>query len=337
MKLKPIEEQVVVVFGASSGIGRETALEFARRGAKVVVAARREEGLQSLVEEIEAGGGEAVAAPADASDFEQVQAVAARAVAAFGRIDTWVHLAAVSIYARFEDTTPEEFQQVVAVNLIGQVHGAMAALPHLKRAGGGALIHVSSIEARRALPFQSAYASAKHGIKGFLDALRVELQHDEVPISVTEIMPASINTPLFNKARTKLGVQPMGVPPFYEPGVVADAILYAAGHPTREMYAGGAGKMIVMTERASPKLMDALLRKIGFRGQKTDIPVSEHAPDGLFEPLPGYDRARGDFSRIAFRHSLFTWTQMHPWVRRLAVGALAGTALVATGWLRGGR
>jgi len=215
MQLKPINQQVVALVGASSGIGRNAALQFASRGAKVVVAARSQPGLESLVEQIRGLGGEATAVVADVTVFDQVKAIADKAVEVYGRLDTWVHNAAVELYAAFEVTTPEEFKRIVDVNLMGQVHGAMAALPYLKREGRGALIHVSSIEARRSLPLQSAYAAAKHGIDGFLEALRVELMHEKLSISVTNVMPASINTPLFNKARTKLGVKPMGVPPLY--------------------------------------------------------------------------------------------------------------------------
>src|SRR5215212_4750733 len=198
MRLKPVEEQVVALMGASSGIGRETALRFAKRGAKVVVSARGEEGLDSLVEEIRCEGGEAMTVVADTSEFEQVKAVADRAVEEYGRLDTWVHLAAVGLFATFEQTTPEEFERVIAVNLMGQVYGAMAALPHIKREGRGTLIHISSMGAKRSIPLQSAYCASKHGIDGFLEALRVELKHEGWPISVTQVMPATINTPFFD-------------------------------------------------------------------------------------------------------------------------------------------
>jgi NAD(P)-dependent dehydrogenase (short-subunit alcohol dehydrogenase family) len=325
MQLKPIEEQVVVVFGASSGIGRETALQFAGKGAKVVASARGQQGLDSLVEEIRAHGGEARAIAAEAADFQQVKAVADAAVEAYGRLDTWVHVAAVSIFAPLEQTTPEEFRHVVEVNLLGQVHGAMAALPHLKREGRGALIHVSSVEARRSVPLQSAYAASKQGLHGFLEVLRVEVQHAGVPISVTEVMPASINTPLFNKARTKLGVKPMPPPPIYQPSVVAETILYAAEHPTREIIAGGAGKALTLAQRISPRLVDAYQTRRSFQAQGTDEPKPEDAPDNLFEPLPGYDKVEGDFSDQAKSKSYYTWLQMHP----RAGWALAGLALGA--------
>src|SRR3712207_4800183 len=234
MQLKPVEEQVVALMGASSGIGREAALRFARRGAKVVVAARGEEGLASVVEEIRRDGGEAVAVPADTSEFEQVRAVADRAAGEYGRLDTWVHLAAVGLFATFEQTTPEEFERVIDVNLMGQVYGAMAALPHLKREGRGALIHISSVEAKRSFPFHSAYAASKHGIDGFLEALRVKLKHEGWPISVTRVIPGTINTPFFDKGRPSLGVKPVGIPPIYEPQTVANIILYAAENPDRK-------------------------------------------------------------------------------------------------------
>jgi NAD(P)-dependent dehydrogenase (short-subunit alcohol dehydrogenase family) len=208
MRLKTVEEQVVVVFGASSGIGRETALRFARRGAKVVVAARTESALSSLVTEIQQFGGEAIYCVSDAADFEQVKGVADLAIQHFGRIDTWAHVAGTAVIGPFEQTTPEEFKRVIEVNLMGQVYGAMVALPHLKREGRGALVHVTSVEARRSLPLQSSYSASKHGVEGFLDALRVELAHEKVPVSITNIMPGVINTPFYTKVRSRLGVQP---------------------------------------------------------------------------------------------------------------------------------
>jgi len=304
MQLKPINQQVVAIVGASSGIGRETALQFAKRGAKLVVSARSEQGLESLVEEIRHDGGEATAVVADVSVFDQVKAIADKTVEQYGRIDTWVHNAAVELYAAFEQTTPEEFKRLIDVNLMGQVYGAMAALPHLKREGRGALIHVSSIEARRSLPLQSAYAAAKHGIDGFLESLRVELQHEKLPISVTNVMPASINTPLFSKARTKLGVKPQGIPPIYQPHLVAEAIVKVAEHPKRDVVVGDAGKMILLAQRISPSLVDAYMVRTAFKGQRTNEPKSADAPDNLFEPLPGYNSIEGDFSDQARSQSL---------------------------------
>jgi NAD(P)-dependent dehydrogenase (short-subunit alcohol dehydrogenase family) len=330
MQLKPVEEQVVALMGASSGIGRETALRFAKRGAKVVVSARSKQGLDSLVEEIRSNGGEATAGVADTSDFEQVKAVADRAVEEYGRLDTWVHLAAVGLFATFEQTTPEEFKRVIDVNLMGQVYGAMAALPHLKREGRGALIHISSVEAKRSFPFHSAYGAAKHGIDGFLETLRVELKHEGWPISVTQVMPGTINTPFFDKGRTKLGVKPVGVPPIYEPETVANIIIYAAENPARDLVSGGAAQMMILNQRLSPRMLDAVLAtRAGFRPQMTDEPRSEDDPDNLYAPIHGHDTAKNGFRALS--RSLYNWLQVHPRVRR---GAAVGTALGLFGALR---
>jgi NAD(P)-dependent dehydrogenase (short-subunit alcohol dehydrogenase family) len=335
MKLKPLKRQVVAVFGASSGIGREAALRFAARGARVVVSARSEKGLDSLVSEIRQNGGDALAVRADASDFEQVRRVADTAVGRFGTLDTWVHAAAVGLYAPFEQTTPEEWRRVLDVNLNGQAYGAWAALPHLRREGRGALIHISSVEALRALPLHSAYAASKHGVKAFTEALRVELQRDQAPISVTNIMPASINTPFFNKARTKIGYKPMGLPPIYTPDIVAKAILYAAENPVREMICGGAGWMIKTGEQLAPHLMDKMLQYAGFEWQRTSEPKSENEPDNLFHPVAGYDRVRGDYTYQTMPKSIWTWWERHAAAGNLIAGAALGALALTAARRRG--
>jgi NAD(P)-dependent dehydrogenase (short-subunit alcohol dehydrogenase family) len=323
MRLKPVEEQVVVVMGASSGIGRETALRFAERGARVVVSARGKEGLDSLAEEIRREDGEATPVVADTSEYEQVKAVADRAVEEYGRLDSWVHLAAVGLFATFEQTTPEEFERVIDVNLMGQVYGAMAALPHLKRVGRGALIHISSVEAKRSFPFHSAYGASKHGIDGFLEALRVELKHEGWPVSVTQVMPGTINTPFFDKGRSKLGVKPVGVPPIYEPETVANIILYAAENPARDLVSGGAAQALILNQRLSPRVLDAILAtRAGFSPQKTEEPRSEDDPDNLYAPIQGHDTTRNGFRALS--RSLYNWLQRHPTLRR---GAAVGTTL----------
>src|SRR5215217_1323201 len=323
MNLKPIHEQVVVVVGANSGIGRETALRFAERGAKVVISGRSLPALTELVDEIQLRGGEAAAYAADVSQYEQVFALAEHAVERYSRIDTWVHVAAVSIYAPFQETRPEEFRQVIEVNLVGQAFGAMAALPHLKRAGGGALIHIGSLESKRGFPLHSAYSASKHGMIGFIDALRVELMHDGTPISVTTILPAGINTPFFDKSLTRLGVKPRPSPPVYEPGLVAEAILHAAEHPAREIYVGGAGKSMEWLHRLSPTLTDRLLSRFGYRPQMTNLPKTDRAPSNLYDHIEGYDQIQGSFSKEARSVSLYTGLEMHPRLRWGLLGALA--------------
>ena len=323
MKRKPIDEQVVVVVGANSGIGRETVLRFAERGARVAVAGRSLPALTELAGEVKMRGGEATAYVADVTQYEQLFALAERVVAQYGRIDTWVHVAAVSIYATFEDTRPEEFRRVIEVNLIGQAFGAMTALPHLKRSSG-ALIHVGSVESKRAFPFHSAYSASKHGMIGFIDALRVELMHDRTPVSVTTVLPAGINTPFFDKSLTRLGVKPRPSPPVYEPVLVAKAILYAAEHPVREIYVGGAGKTFEWLQRLSPRLVDVLLRRFGYRPQLTDQPKTDQAPHNLYEHVEGYDQAQGTFSDEARSLSVYTDLRLHPGLAWGLLAALTG-------------
>lgn len=325
MQLKPINQQVVSVVGASSGIGRITALEFARRGAKVVVSARGESKLKSLVEEIRSFGGEATYIVADVEVFDQVKAIADKTVEVYGRLDTWVHVPAIGIFATFDNTTPEEFKHVIDVDLMGQVYGAMAALPHLKREGRGALIHVSSVEGTRSLPYQSAYSAAKHGVEGFIEAMRVELQHEKWPISVTSVKPGVINSPFWNNGRTKLGVKPAGIPPYYEPKLVADAILHVAEHPTRDYLVGDVAKILDLVQRISPPLVDSLLLLIGFKLQHSSEPKSEDASNNFYEPVAEDDRVNGDYGHLVIP-SVSDWLEKNP---VLQWGAIAGTAALA--------
>lgn len=331
MKLKPIAEQVVVLFGASSGIGREAALRFAEAGAKVVVAARRADALESLAQDIRMRGGVCAVAVAEAADFAQVKQVADDAARRFGRIDTWVQLASVSVYAPFEQTEPEEFARIIDVNLVGAAYAARAALPYLKEAAG-ALIMITSIESVQSIPYHSAYAASKHGLRALTDVIRMELAAEGAQVSVTNIMPASINTPFFDVAKTKLGVKPRGVPPVYEPDVVARAILYAAGHPTRDLAAGGAGRAFIYLKRLSPTFADRAMMAAGLTLQKTREPKSADAPNNLFAPIPdGPVGPQGSFSKEARSWSLYTWWATTPaarWAgRALALGGLTALAL----------
>ena len=325
-RLKPVSEQVVVLMGASSGIGRAAALRFAERGAQVVVAARSEGALDSLVDEIRAAGGQAVAVVADVTEPEQVRAVADRAVQQYGRLDTWIHLAAVALFAPFERTTPEEFERVLKVNLLGQVHGAWAALPHL-RERGGAFVSVTSMGARRSVPLQSAYCSAKHGIDGFLETLRMEVRRERLPVSITNVLPATINTPLFDQSRSKIGVKPTAPPPVYPPDVVVDVLVHVAAHPRRDVVVGGAAKALIVGQQLSPRLLDALMVRFGFEVHDTGEPKSEQAPDNLFAPLDRYASAEGSLRSMVLQRSAYTWLQLHPVVTRLALAAAVGGLL----------
>lgn len=327
IKLKPVSEQVAVIFGASSGIGRLTALKFAERGAKIVVSARSEPGLASLVDEIRANGGEAFYVIADAADFEQVKAVAGAAIEKYARIDTWIHTAATLLFATVENTTPEEYKRLVEVNLLGQIYGAKAALPYLKKQGG-ALIHVSSVEAYRTAPFQSAYGASKHGLSGFIKALRVELEHDRVPVSVTQIMPAAINTPIYDKARNKMDFKVRPVPPVYHPQIVVDTILYSAENEVKDLIAGGAGVGVVYSERISPRLTDWITKEIGYAGQRSDEPEFKQFDGNLFEPLNRFDTAEGSYSAHQFNFDPYTWIETRPKAKTaLLLATMAGGVL----------
>ncbi|MEV0685505.1 SDR family oxidoreductase [Nocardia sp. NPDC050378] len=322
VKLRPLEQQVAVVVGGSSGIGRATALRLAAAGTKVVVAARNEAGLSTLVREIEDAGGQAIYAVCDVSDRAQVESVAEAAVAKFGRIDTWVAVAAVVVYADFEHTTPEEFRRLMEVNFMGQVHGFQVALPHLRRAGGGALVSVGSGETVISMPLNSAYAASKHAVEGMLDALRRELRAAGTPISVTSIKPAAINTPFFDNGRNKMAVKPKGAPPFYDPGVVADCVLYAATHPARDLYAGGAAKLMKVTQHLTPRVADAVLAKFGIPMEQTKEAATD--TDGNLYETSGDARVKGDFGKQALPFSPYTWLATHPTARRLLLACAVG-------------
>jgi NAD(P)-dependent dehydrogenase (short-subunit alcohol dehydrogenase family) len=319
---------VVVITGASSGIGRETALKFGSRGACVVAAARNEEALQSLSDEIRRIGGEALPVVTDVSDFSQVAALASAAVERFRRIDTWVNNAAVSTYGTVEQMEPEELHRVIEVNLMGQIYGMKAALPHLATSGGS-IINVSSALAERSVPLQAAYCAAKHGIVAFGEALRLELKSEKSPVKVIDVLPSSINTPLFRHARSKMGVKPKPVGRIYEPSVVAEAIVAAAFHPVRRVYAGVVGRMLDISQRVSPRLTDWYLSGPGdaIAGQRTDVP--DEGVDNLFTPSTGRGSTTGDFGERSKSTSVYTRTLApHPSVGRVAIAAgVAGAAL----------
>lgn len=328
--LKPFSVQVVVIFGASSGIGRLTAIEMAKRGAKVCVSARSVEGLKSLVQQIENEGGTAFYVEADAADFDAVKMVADKCVERYGRIDSWIHAAGAFLFVTVEKTDAGEYKRLIEVNLLGQIYGAKAALPYLKK-NGGALIHVTSVEAIRTASYQSAYGASKHGVHGFLQVLRVELAHDKIPVSVTEILPAAINTPIYQKGRNKMPFKLRPVPPIYHPQIVADAILYAAENPVRDLIAGGAGLGVAYAERVSPRAADFFSETIGYIGQDggaKDTP--EQYRDNLFAPISGYDTVEGNFSDEQFMSDPYTSLITSP---RAKNSLLLGAAGIVGGFL----
>ena len=333
---QPLAQQVVVITGAGSGIGRETARQFAHRGASVVLAARSGGALDSLVDEVERLGGRGLAVPTDVADYGQVEALAQRAVEAFGRIDTWVNNAGISTYGTVEQMTPEELRRVIEVNLLGEIYGMKAAVPHLKATGHGVLINVSSALGKRGVALQAAYCAAKHGVVGFAEALRLELRHEGSNVAVVDVLPSSINTPLFGHARSKLGVLPMPIPPIYEPRVVADTIVAAAERPVRSVFAGGTGKLLEIGQRISPALVDRYLLGPGkiVDNQQTDRP--DDAVDNVDTPIDDVGATTGEFGKSSRSRSLYTeLLGLHPNRARALVGAAlaAGVGVL----LRAGR
>jgi NAD(P)-dependent dehydrogenase (short-subunit alcohol dehydrogenase family) len=303
---RPVQDQVVVITGASSGIGRAAALEFARAGANVVCAARTEAALDSLVGEITADGGAAIAVPTDVADPAAVYALAEVAETTYGRIDTWVNNAAVAVWGRVEDITDAEFDRVMRVNFLGHVHGVHAALPVLRRAGGGVVIGVSSVEGVRAVPLHAPYTASKWALRGFYDSLRMELKESQDPIAVTTILPGPIATPFFEHARSKVGALPKPPPPTYAPEVVARAIVRAAVKPTREVPVGGAAVGFYLGQRFSPALSDAVMsvRRFAVDSQRSDRP--DTGTDNVDTPVPERGQVRGAHAGRVLQHSLFT-------------------------------
>ncbi len=321
LALKPLDEQVIVITGASSGIGLVTARHAARRGARVVLAARNENDLRAATEAIRRDGGRAVYAVADVADPAQVDRIADTALREFGRIDTWVNNAAVSMYGRIMDLPIEDMRRQMDVNYWGQVYGSRTAVHHLRREGG-ALINVGSALSDRAIPLQGAYCAAKHALKAFTDTLRMELEAQDLPIAVTLVKPASIDTPFFQKARTYLGVEPQPVPPVYVPEVVTDVILHAAQHPIRELIAGGSGTK-VSAARFAPRLADLYMERWTFDSQDTGRPVNGR-PDNLYEPVPADGGERGRTWRGHTRKSsVYTRAALHPRATAAVFAALA--------------
>lgn len=309
VKLKPIRDQVMVVTGASSGIGRATALMAASRGATVVIAARGQDALDALAEEIAASGGRAVVIPCDVSDPASIARLATEAVARCGRIDTWVNNAGVAIAARLEDLPLADARRLFDVNFWGVVNGSLAALPHLERQGG-ALINLGSFTSDVAAPYMGMYSASKAAIKGYTDALRIEVLMDKRPISVTLIKPAPIATPVLQHQRNLLDREATMPPPFYRPEDVARTILYAAEHPVRDLFVGGAARFGSVFGQVLPGLADAGAALFARQIFKTRNPPADR-PDNLYEPgTPA--TTTGDTHGHVARPSLYTAMRTRP-------------------------
>jgi short-subunit dehydrogenase len=324
--LKPLKKQVIVITGASSGIGLCTARLAAKRGATVVLAARNGHVLAAAVDRIRADGGTAAYAVADVADTEQVDGIARLAIELFGGFDSWVNDAGVGMYGRLDELDMADKRRLFDINFWGVVNGCRAAIPHL-RERGGALINIGSVTSERAIPLLGIYAASKHAVKAYTDTLRMELEADDAPVSVTLIKPASVDTPFFEHAHSVMGVQARPMPPVYGPEVVASAILHCCEHAERDLFIGGAASAMAEGEHHLPRLTDTYMQKTAFDQQRSDKPV-EHSQGNLFHSLSQGREHGSNYEGRVRRSSAYTATKVHPLLSGLALAGI-GMAVMA--------
>jgi len=329
--MKATKPEVVVITGASAGVGRATAQAFARRGAHIGLLARGIKGLEGAKAEVEQLGGRALVLPTDVAHSEQVEAAAEKVQQTFGPIDIWINDAMTSVFSPFKEMTPEEFHRVTEVTYLGAVYGTMAALKRMLPRNQGVIVQVGSALAYRSIPLQAAYCGAKAAIRGFTDSLRCELLHDHSRVHLTMVHLPGVNTPQFSWVKSRLPHKAQPVPPIYEPEVPAEAIYWAAHHRRRELMVGLPTVKAVEGNKLISGLLDRYLARTAYKGQQTDQPQDPDAPDNLWEPLDGengWDHgAHGSFDARSRSSSPELWAAEHrPWFGVLAAG-LAGVGL----------
>lgn len=316
--------EVVVVTGASAGVGRAIVREFAKHGASIGLLARSRDGLEGAKREVEEAGCRAIAIPTDMSDPQQVEESADTVTRELGPIDVWVNVAMVTVLSPAVDMTPEDYQRVTNVSYLGYVYGTLAAVRRMKERNKGKIIQVGSALAYRSIPLQSAYCGAKHAIQGFTDSLRSELIHDGSNIDITTLQLPAVNTPQFTWAKSRMPHHPQPVPPIYQPEVIARAAYWAAHHRRRELWIGFPAVKAIIGQMLMPGFADHYLAWTGYRAQQTDQPVDPHRRNNLYEPLPGDFGAHGEFDSKSRSFSLQSWLNMHR--NALSMVALGGVA-----------
>lgn len=315
--------RVVVVTGASAGVGRAVVQEFAREGASIGLLARGKNRLEAAKQEVEQHGGKALALPTDVADSRAVEDAAERVEQELGPIDVWVNDAMTTIFAPFDEITPDEFKRCTEVTYLGFVYGTMAALKRMKPRDRGTIVQVGSALAYRSIPLQSAYCGAKHAIVGFTDSIRSELIHDKSNVHLTVVHLPGMNTPQFSWCRTRLPRHPQPVPPIFQPEVAARAIVWASSHKRREVFVGWPTVKAIYGQDVAPSYADHYLAKHAYDGQETGEPISPNRPDNMFEPVDRDFAAHGIFDTRARDISVQSWLDLN------RDKVLAGTGVLA--------